>query len=325
MNSVMNPKKYLFIVAMICLATSCNEKIEMAPGLDNFQVHVESQTAQVGDEVNFKLSGKADMITFYSGEFGHDYEYREGRIIPPGNAVFSFSMRNHYPSRPAADISVLVSTDFEGNRAVYQDIKGATWTDVTDRCFIDGSKGDAYYPSGEIDVTDLAEEGRPMYFAFKYAYHVDRQGLAPTIIRVDDFRVQIVGPLGAETISTSIADDFLPYSTGGPDKDPTRSSNNGSVLLMRANAPSAIVEGIEYTNTTYTEDYFVSVPFHVTESIDNGRDTPHAIKGNENPQLTEYSYVYKEPGVYQVYFVATNANVDTQKQVVRSVEITITN
>ena len=71
------------------------------------------------------------------------------------------------------------------------------------------------------------------------------------------------------------------------------------------------------------EVWAVSREFKLDET-DNGPDKPISIKGNVDPRLTEYSYYYEKPGVYKVYFVATNANVSESRQVVRALEITVT-
>lgn len=54
-----------------------------------------------------------------------------------------------------------------------------------------------------------------------------------------------------------------------------------------------------------------------------GACRPTPLKGMTEQHLPEYKYIYKEPGKYKVTFVATNANADQSRTVVREVEIEV--
>lgn len=69
-------KKIFLFPVLLLLLSACNKKEVAAPG---FGVTTEKNvtTFKAGDEVNFLFSGNPDYITFYSGEAGHMYEFRD--------------------------------------------------------------------------------------------------------------------------------------------------------------------------------------------------------------------------------------------------------
>ena len=66
------------IAGLIAFA-SCNKELSIKP-LD-FSVTADKASYNVGDTVHFKFAGNADFISVYSGEEGHDYQYRERTTI----------------------------------------------------------------------------------------------------------------------------------------------------------------------------------------------------------------------------------------------------
>src|SRR5690606_8241489 len=120
---------YLMTVGSL-LASSCDDPLDVTLPQD-FEVTTEKTTYRVGEEIEFKFDGNPNIITFYSGEVGNDYQFREGRVTPPGEVTLSFENRVIYGVQPD-QFSILVSTDFSGQRNI-DAIKAANWTNITDR------------------------------------------------------------------------------------------------------------------------------------------------------------------------------------------------
>src|SRR5690606_16710451 len=160
--------KMRYFITCICLLllASCSKDLEVNK-VPDFNVTTESTTYKVGEEVKFNITGTADNLSFYSGTPNNDYAYRNGRVIDLGNSgasmVFSSSVDG---GTQANQLSVLASTNFNGDYSSIQSLQAATWVDITNR-FVFGSTT-TFLTSGEKDISDLLEPGSPIYIAFKY-------------------------------------------------------------------------------------------------------------------------------------------------------------
>ena len=59
---------------------SCNP-IELTPGIDKFNVTIDVDSVKVGEEITFHFKGNPNLISFYSGELNHQYEYKDSTIV----------------------------------------------------------------------------------------------------------------------------------------------------------------------------------------------------------------------------------------------------
>ncbi len=308
-------RKYSFIGSLLLLAvTACDKQIELAPGLDDFQVHTASNTYKVGEEVVFNLSGDPNLITFYSGEQYHDYAYKDGRTVVVNNTLLSFTSAN--PSAAGAQprqFSVWVSTDFNGNYTDFSHVSAATWTEITNR-FTYATSG-TFVQSGQKDLSDLLVAGKPTYIAFRYVTRPQKTNGAVRSFLVQTFSLTAETSGQPVTITDQTNAGFRIVEQN-PETAPSRSAITATRVTLL---------GTLFTDAhdPATETWAISKGFD-TGNIDMGPDLPVAIKGNENPRLDEHRYVYTEPGTYRVVFVATNANVNDSKQVIRELDVTIT-
>lgn len=69
-------KKILLLPILCLLLSACNKKEVLAPDF-NVSIGQEKTTFKVGEQVDFTFSGNPNYITFYSGEPGHIYEFRD--------------------------------------------------------------------------------------------------------------------------------------------------------------------------------------------------------------------------------------------------------
>ena len=127
-------RKIALIVAIISLGSvSCREQFEVVDDV-NFDVTTKAVTFKVGEPVRFTFSGNTDFITFYSGEKGHDYAFKNKDRITEGSMVFSFLTNtgagtSGFPNPSVVPISY--STDFSGEYTE-EAVRAATWIDITD-------------------------------------------------------------------------------------------------------------------------------------------------------------------------------------------------
>lgn len=114
---------------------------------------------------------QSSRLNFLANNVNLSVGIDEWAISQPVNLSFlnlSFSTRvlNSYELNPR-EITVLASTDFNGNYT-YADVTAASWVDISDRYTFPVSETGSLTPAGVNDITDLLEEGKPIFIAFRY-------------------------------------------------------------------------------------------------------------------------------------------------------------
>ncbi|WP_256012354.1 DUF5017 domain-containing protein [Desertivirga xinjiangensis] len=297
--------KYLLgLMISSTLLFSCSNEVE-AP---SFDVKTEKQEYKVGDSVSFTLSGHADIITFYSGEKGKEYQFKN-RTEASGKLELEMETQVLFGSQPD-NLSVLVSTDFNN---VYDttNVRAAKWSDITKRFTLSTSAAGANgvrTSSGKVDISDLIVSGKPLYFAYKYL----GQPVSPTsqrTWRVYSFNLTNTlednTVLNGATITTAgwIGLDF---------------ANPANKWTIQAAAPSLFF--VPASSVIKSEDWVVTkalFPTTVTPDLGTG------IKAFLEPMRKTFKYAFSAPGVYTVTFVATNAEDTNQRKSVKEVQVTV--
>lgn len=302
---------YLLLPTLF-IFTSCNSDIPLSLGIDEFGVSTEKNVYKIGEEVTFHLEGNADMITFYSGEIFHDYDFREGRIIQLDNASLSFTTSKPTVWKAQEDqLKLMLSTDFNGDCSDFSNIEAATWTDITHLFKL--STTISFIHSGVVDLSEYHVKDKPIYIAFRYILNTMDYG-RPGVWHFQNFSFSansVLGPIvlgDMETAGFQIVDMH-------PDKAPSRSKQTKTRVTL---------QGYEQTedNNIYTETWAVSTGFYLND-IDRGPDKPLSIKNLESSSLTSFNYTYHEPGTYKAVFVATNANIDNFTRTAKEVVVTV--
>lgn len=312
----MNNMKYpSYIIILLCfLGYSCSEKIALTPGIEEFNVSTESTTYKVGDEVQFNFEGNPNIITFYSGELYQQYDFREGRVTDIDELFFSFQTANPTAAGAQKDqFKVLVSTDFNGDYQNVESVEAATWTDLSDQ--FEYATSGSFRASGDADITSLIQEGQPLYIAYKYITHPQGENGVVRSWLVQNFSLVGNTNIGSLNLGNMTNVGFRIVEKN-PETVPTRSAISATRVTLLGPL-------LDPDNDLYTETWAITKAFNVG-AIDEGPDYPLAIKGNEHSRLSSYTHVYEQPGVYDVYFIATNANIDGAAQVIRNLKITIT-
>ncbi|WP_374164745.1 DUF5017 domain-containing protein [Arcticibacter sp. MXS-1] len=191
---------YLSIAAILLLSSSCRRDEVNVP---DFDVRTDKQEYKVNELVEFVFKGTANSITFYSGESGQEYKYKDR--LEFDNSVLKVNMvtQTLYGSQPN-NLRLMVSTDFNG---VYDipSVKAATWVNISDRLTFGGATDT---PSGDAIVSDLYQAGKPIYFAFRYVGEAAPAGATTTtqrLWRVKQFNVTNTFPNGLSSIITDRA------------------------------------------------------------------------------------------------------------------------
>src|SRR5690606_29657962 len=260
--------------------------------------------------IDFEFQGNPNIVVFYSGEQGRDFNYKEKRITTvTGSLNLSFSS-NVQNGTQANQLKVMLSKNFNGEYD-YQSIQNAGWTDITNR-FLLGTSA-TFRASGANNIYDLIGAGHegPFYIAFQYTVLPQSQFGPGRTWGVQAFLLSGVTSYGATTIANMTNTGFRlieQYPSG------SGSSVIPSLLTFRPNNTQT---------ETASATWMVSSPIRIS-NIDLGPDRPIPIKNNTSARLGTYSHQYNSPGVYKATFVAINANIDAQEEVIREIELTIT-
>lgn len=112
---------FISILAVSAIAVSC--KKELSPEPLSFNVTTAGNVYHAGDTVVFNFSGEPDIITFYSGEPGADYELRNNAPDPDrGVAIKDISQRldnfSYIYEAPGAYKAVFFVVNAAGTRQV---------------------------------------------------------------------------------------------------------------------------------------------------------------------------------------------------------------
>lgn len=187
-------------VVVAGLFCSCEDAYDVT--VPEFEVKLQEGEYYEGDAVRFEITGNADLVSFFSGEVGHDMDYYGcDRYTGVGELIATFKSI-FYDSTPNAPTTgfgnstmspidengklrarMMVSTDFSGEKGIgfyhgltdregysKEAIQAATWIDVSDRfqwgTTVKRSDTDGDTDSGYGNLTDLVVDGRPMYIAF---------------------------------------------------------------------------------------------------------------------------------------------------------------
>lgn len=296
--------KYCLAILIISLIGSSCKK-EQAIDTPDFDVTIEKTTYAVGEPVTFKFTGTADVVTFFSGEPGAEYQYKD-RTTVDGKPQLQFATYLQAgASTQTNTLSLLVSRDFNGIYDI-DNLQQATWTDITSRATL--STGADNTPSGVIDLTDQLSENVPVYLAFRYQAQKDAAAAQPKWT-IKDIAIDNVAEDG--TIIPIAAQANL---------------NWGSINVLNAsNLWSYNATALTFTgggvNAEANEDWVISQPIQLNRAP---RAFGKSIKPSATTRLITYTFDgYAAPGTYIASFEALNANRWDVKTTLKQFTITV--
>lgn len=288
---------FITIMAVSAMLTACEK--ELKPHSLSFDVTTAGNTYQAGDTVNFSFSGNPDMITFYSGEPGTNYDFKE-RTSADGVPKMQFTSYAQWGTQTET-LALLVSTDLNGTYTE-AGISNATWTDITSRATL--STGADGTPSGIIDLSEFNSADKAIYFAFKF---VGAAGSTQRTWTIKNFGMSLTQPDGS--VST-IADISSAGWKAVNLKNPARAWAISATQLQMAGGSSTDEDN---------EDWLITSPLMLNKV---NPDRGIAIKDISEAK-NNYAYIYKKPGTYKAVFAAFNAAGTKQEGTLKEIDITI--
>jgi len=307
-------KKTIFAISILSMFfAACSEKDIPVP--DDFEVSVAQATYKLSDSVQFNLSGVPDNITFYSGEPLNEYDKRNLFSADNGTLTYKFNSQTRAGATLPRNISVLVSTDFNG---VYNEasVKAAKWTDITSRATMpSNTASNADVVSGIINLDDLKVKGKPMFFAYRYV----SENPTTTAQRYWNFgRFELINnvPGNGDFVLASTVEPAMFQVIEFQGADNKWTINTGTAAQHR------LIHTANAINTQPDDDWLVSRGFDVFQTNAHIKNAVN-VKAISTSAPKTFSWKYSAPGTYKATFVALNANINVQREVVKEVTVTI--
>lgn len=294
-------------------ALSACDKLDVeAP---DFAVTMDKTEYKVDETAQFYFSGKADMVTFYSGEGGANYDFRE-RTTAEGTPQLQFStlLENAGTVPEVNTLRLMASTNFSGSFDSAS-IRRATWTDITSRAKLstgpDDKVVDKSTPSGTVNLSDFLSADKPLYLAFRYL------GYRHAVSRQPKWTIR------SFSVSNVVENGFA-STTSTIDQIGWRAIDvlNPTVVWSVPTTGQAVIDG-QIANSTQdnNNDWLISKPLDLKRVLPN---VGVPIKQLTGKTITSHSYIFKKAGTYKVTFVAMNGSVDERKTEVKQVDIVVT-
>lgn len=339
-------KQYRFHIAalamLVTVAIGCKKVDIDSP--DDFNVTSDKATYKAGDTASFSLSGTADMIVFFSGEAGKNYENRN-RSVLAGIPKLVFQTNMTQGILPNNDsLRLYVSANLKGYDST--NVVNATWTDITSR----NTKwpialSSTFVTSDSIALTDF-NTADSINIAFratgkKYATAAQRkwqvQNLTLTNFLADGSSTALFSTFANTGWAQANIKNNPAFSLTATNY---QAWNVGQAGVNASNAPLVISSKACNSNgipiqTAYPITFDPSAVTNVDDNDDwlitsaiNLKtvkpDVGVAIKKPIDVTLKSYKYRFTTPGTYTLTFVAQNQRLDEKKEIVRQVQITVT-
>lgn len=290
---------------------SCDNNIIEEPTLE---ISTSKTTYKVGETVIFDIQENSELISFFSGELGKNYEY-VNRTRADGKPTLTF-ISTAKTGTQLDGLALMISNDFIGmndtskmNRT--QAIQNATWYNISDSAKF--SQSSTAVSSGNVNLSAYATSEHTT-IAFKYTARKEAT------------------PQGQWTIKSLVLSNVLPDGSSFPLFSDISAPGWLALNILNstnlwASSPSTSAGQLFITgggaNSEPNEDWIVSAQVNL-KTVTPDLGVPIKSMGS---RLNKYFFTtgYKLPGIYTATFVGSNNRVSGSKIVVRKIQITVTN
>ena len=234
---------------------------------------------KAGEPITFSLTGNnANNVVFYSGESGHNFDFRE-RFYADNDMVVNFSTWVRY-GEIYQNLQFLVSNHFNG---IYDEgsVEAANWIDLSDKFTF--SSGVDRTPSGEVSLKEYAgdDPNAQLYVAFRYRDN-EKPRQNNWIIRT--ITLDLISPEGVRSSSAAMS------TMGWKVVD----FKNPAVTWNISSSTQILIDG--GTNQPENDDWVISKAFNLRKG------TPDKGVSLNSVTSRDYIYTYNTPGTYKAVF-----------------------
>jgi len=259
---------------------------------------------KIGDTVRFMISGDAGNITVYTGDAGHNYNYRNRSTVTGGIPELSFTSTEQYGTQTNT-LQVLATNSLAVLDSAH--IVNATWTDITSRAVLAPST--TATNSGTIQLGDLIKNPNDsLLIAFKYT---GATGSTQRTWTITNYIVNTLLPdntLSSISTTATASAYWTKFHIAGSSANWAPTTSQLQVVGGAATAPNNVC-------------WIVSQPLYVSQI---SPDVAVPIKNIGSPNVPEYDYIYTAAGKYTATFVVFNNSAGDQKTVIKQFNIKVT-
>lgn len=301
--------KWSVLLLSILVVQSCDDLEEVA--VPNFEVAFNA-TAKVNEPVVFSVQNAPNFLSFYSGDFGHQYIYKDRtNAEDPVTMSFLNSQKWGLGSNATETLTVWYSKDYDGSGTAAA-VNAATWIELTDRFDISTRYDFDFQSSGVVDISDLADGGN-IFFGFKYfSDNVEDRG-AEWYFDGFEIKMNVENAPAPLTVANMSTPGFKPVDVQGivdawnGAKWYFDTGNN--IWRMRGNSHAIV-----------NEDWLITNAINLTKV---NPDSGVSLK-TYSEKLDTFEYTYAKAGVYTITFVGSNETVHGQEGAIKEYTITVT-
>lgn len=162
----MNTKIKYLLASLPFLLNSCDSTRVIDEPI--FTITADSAEYSVGSTTTFQIIGQPDIMTFYSGEIGHEYRNKDRVVAEGGRTLLTF---NSNLVSAQSNLSLIASTDLDFTGAAnHADsvalIQNATWIDLHPKLPVTATSSTSGKGNFFSDTVTLNSAHK--YIAFKY-------------------------------------------------------------------------------------------------------------------------------------------------------------
>lgn len=339
-------KYYIFLLLGMASMASCDnaltDDVQMGIGVelqDGVTMQGDVVTVKKGTPVVFNFTGEPDNITFYSGEDGSVYAYKDRTQVSPDDiesSTLHFEMWNQYgtPSLYQNPMHILCSTSWEGlNKANFKAdsvaVENFAWDELVPeddmpKTILNAANKAVHY---DIDMTSylgknftlaLHYQGKTketnqskFYFVNMYISNKLKSGKETKLY---------AGNFGFTAVNMLCHLNLSDQRTMTANREYGTVTNNTSGIWNLASAASgSFFIHSSAKNTELKNSWLVSNPIIINScSPDQGQ----AVK-NIAQSINTYAYTYNTVGEYKATFIATNSNYKHESRLIKEITVKV--
>lgn len=323
----MKHKIFIFIalIAWIGCQDELHKDFALSVDTDGIDKIGDTIVVKKSEAIDFFIKGNPDVITFYSGEIGHEYakhDLAESSVEDFISSELTFSSSARFGVIPGT-LRVFLSKDFEGlsKNNKKQDsilVENHNWIEITEACKL--PTANAQVSSTRIPISEYI--GSPVTFAF--LYETNQNASPQPAWEIRGLQIENTMKVGNSKNSILAARmNFTPLDMYSEESDTytPNSETAGKWFLNNINNATNPLMKIQVSpiDSPINKDWLISEPVKLNaREYDRGT----AIK-NITGYVDKYSYTYNNTGTYVVTFVGKKVNFETSKQSVKHIFIKV--
>ncbi len=308
----MNKNIYSLFLLLLVVFSSCSDQLHnpvvfgFTATSDSSSVSGDTLIVKKSIPVNFTFSGNAGIITFYSGEAGHEYFKRyltQTPVTDIDSCYLSFTNQPQFGNIPGT-LKVYLSTTFPGLNLKTKStdstaVMSENWINLSDSCNLSTTNN----IQNKSKILLRSYVNSKITFAFHYKT-ADNTAIQPTwqignlkvIVRDKEGRVTYLSANDLGFCALNLFSTTNPYSVAGGAGvwDLTNVASASSVMKIVFSSAGAPLN----------DDWLISTPMIVTKRTP---DTGFFVRSVAT-SVSSYQYSFKTPGVYTIGFQAINRN-----------------